>query len=94
MYRTPEDARALLRAAREIHAERHGVGTFTLGTHLRLEAAGQRTGIRPNGIRYHDAIEELEYEGAIEWAASARYAKGDKHYIITKRGLGMLRESG
>jgi hypothetical protein len=87
MYRTTEDARALLGAAREIHAERHGVQTFTLGTHLPLEAAGQRTGIRPNSMRYYDAIEELEYEGAIEWAASARYAKGDKHYGITQRGL-------
>ena len=82
-----EDARALLRAAREIHAERHGIETFMLGTHLPLQAAGQRTSIRPNGMRYHDAIEELEYEGAIEWAASARYAKGDKHYGITQRGL-------
>ncbi len=84
---TPEDARALLRTAQEIQAERHESQTFTLGTHLPLEAAGQRTGIRPNSIRYHDAIEELEYEGAIEWAASARYARGDKHYGITQRGL-------
>ena len=87
MYRTTEDARALLRAAQEIHAERHGIQTFGLGTHLPLEAAGQRTGIRPNSIRYHDAIEELEYEGAIEWATSARYARGDKKYVITQRGL-------
>ncbi len=87
MYRTTEDAGALLRTAQELHAERHGIQTFTLGTHLPLEAAGQRTGIRPNSMRYHDAIEELEYEGAIEWAASARYAKGDKHYGITQRGL-------
>ena len=87
MYRTTEDARALLWAAREIHALRHGVQTFTLGTHLPLQAAGQRTDISPNGMRYHDAIEELEYEGAIEWAAGARYAKGDKHYGITQRGL-------
>ena len=94
MYRTAEDARALLWAARQIHAERHRIKTFTLGTHLPLEAARPRTGIRPNSMRYHDAIEELEYEGAIEWAASARYAMGDKHYIITERGLEMLRESG
>jgi hypothetical protein len=87
MYRTTEDARALLRAAREIHAEHHGSQTFTLGTHLPLEAAGERIGIEPNSIRYHDAIEELEYEDAIEWAASARYAKGDKHYVITQRSL-------
>jgi hypothetical protein len=86
--------RAVRGAAHEIHSERHGEQTFTLGTHLPLEAAGQRTGIRPNSIRYHDAIEELEYEGAIEWDTGARYARGDKHYIITERGLEMLREPG
>ena len=87
MFLTTEDARALLRAAHEIHAERHGIQTFTLGTHLPLEAARQRAGIRPNSIRYYDAIEELEYEGAIEWDESARYARGDKHYVVTQRGL-------
>jgi hypothetical protein len=87
MFLTTEDARALLRAAREIHVERHGIQTFTLGTHLPLEVARQRTGIRPNNMRYHDAIEELEYEGAIEWDESARYARGDKHYVITQRGI-------
>jgi hypothetical protein len=87
MYQMTEDARALLRVAHEIHAERHGTHTFTPGTHLPLEAAGQRTGIMPNSIRYHDAIEDLEYEDAIEWAASARYARGKKHYVITQRGL-------
>jgi len=50
-----------------------------LSTHLALEAVGPRTGIRPNSIRYHDAIEEQEYEGAIEWDEAARYARGDKH---------------
>jgi hypothetical protein len=87
MYRTTEDARALLRAAHEVHAERHGSQTFTLGTHVPLEAAAERIGIRPNSIRYYDAIEELVYEGAIEWDESARYARGDKHYVITRRGL-------
>jgi hypothetical protein len=60
-----EDALTLLRAAREIHAERHGSQTFTLGTHLPLEEAGRRTGINPERLRYHDAIEELGHEGAI-----------------------------
>jgi hypothetical protein len=87
MYRMTEDARALLRAAQEIHAERHGSQTFTPGTHLPLEVAGQRTSINPERLRYYDAIKELEYEGAIEWAPSARYARGDKHYVITQRGL-------
>jgi hypothetical protein len=94
MYRTTEDARVLLRTAREIHAERHGSQTFTLGTHLPLDAAGQRTSINSERLRYYDAIKELEYEGAIEWDTGARYARGDKHYVITERGLEMLRESG
>jgi hypothetical protein len=92
MYRTTEDARALLRAAQEIHAERHGSQTFALGTHLPLEVAGQRTSINPGRLRYYDAIKELEYEGAIEWDESARYARGDKKHVISKRGLEMLRE--
>ncbi len=87
MEHTTEDARTLIRAAQEIHAERHGAHTFLPGTRLALLEAAERTGIRPNSIRYHDAIEELEYEGAIEWATSARYARGDKHYVITQRGL-------
>ena len=87
MYRTAEDGRALLKAAQEIHAERHGAQTFTPGTHLPLEAAGERTGIDPKRLRYHDAIDDLEYEGAIEWDESAR-ARGDKRYVITQRGLG------
>jgi hypothetical protein len=94
MNRTAEDGRELLRAAQEIHAERHGAQTFTPGTHLPLQAAGRRTGLSPNRLRYYDAVQDLEYEGAIEWATSARYARGDKHYVITERGLKMLPESG
>jgi hypothetical protein len=87
MYRTVEDGRALLKAAQEIHAERHGAQTFTSGTHLPLEAAGERIGLSPKRLRYYDAIQDLEYEGAIEWDESARYARGDKRYVITQRGL-------
>ena len=89
-----EDTRVLLQAAREIHAERHGAQTFTPGTHLPLEEAGRRSGLNPCRQRYYDAIAELEYEGAIDWDKSARYARGDKHYLITGRGLKMLREPG
>jgi len=85
-----EDTRPPLQSAQQILAEYQGAQTFTLGTHLPLEAAEQRSGIRPNGIRYHDAIEDLKYEGAIEWDKSARYARGDKHYLITGHGLKML----
>ena len=90
MEHTTEDARALIRAAQEIHAERHGAHTFLPGTHLPLLEAAKRTDIRPDRQRYHDAIEDLEYEGAIEWDVSARYARGDKHYVITRRGLDEL----
>ena len=52
-------------------------------------------GIRPDRFRYYDAVvKELEYEAAVEWDTSARYARGNTHYVITKRGLDMLRESG
>ena len=94
MYRTIEDGWALLQAAQEIHTERHGSQTFTSGTHLPLQAAGERTGLSPNRLRYYDAVQELEYEGAIEWDPSARYARGDKHYVITERGLKVLGEPG
>lgn len=87
MEQISEDARTLLRAAQEVHAERHGAQTFLPGTYLPFPEAAKRAGIRPDRQRYHDAIEELEYEEAIEWDPSARYARGDKHYIVTRRGL-------
>jgi DNA-binding PadR family transcriptional regulator len=87
MYRTTEDGRALLKAAQEIHAERHGARTFAPGTHLPLEAAGERIGLSPKWLRYYDAVQDLEYEGDIEWDERARYARGDKHYVITRAGL-------
>lgn len=94
MYRTTEqDALELLRSAQEIHAEQHGPQTFTLGMHVPLEAAAQHMGLSPERFRYYDAIKELEYEGTIEWDTSARYARGNKHYVITKRGLDMLHEN-
>ncbi len=94
-YRTTEqDALELLRSAQELHAERHGSQTFMLGTHIPLEAAAQRMSLSPQRIRYYDAIEELKYEAVIEWDESARYARGDKHYVITQHGLKLLREPG
>ena len=90
MGRAAEDGRALLEAAQQIHAERHGAQTFLPGTYLSFLEAATRTGIRSDRQRYHDSIEDLEYEGAIEWDTSARYARGDKHYLITWRGLKMV----
>jgi hypothetical protein len=87
MDRTVEDGRALLEAAKGIHAERHGAQTFTPGTHLPLEEAGERIGLSPKRLRYYDAVQDLEYEGAIEWDERARFARGDKHHVITQRGL-------
>jgi hypothetical protein len=87
MEQMSEDARAMIRAAEEVHAERHRTETFLPGTYLSFPEAAKRTGIRSDRQDYYDAIEELEYEGAIEWDPSARYARGDKHYVITQRGL-------
>jgi len=75
-----------------MHGERHGLRTFTPATHVPLEAAAERMGIRPGSRRYDAAIEELDYEGAIEWDESARYAKGTSTPIITERGLEILQE--
>ena len=82
-----EDARVLLRAAREVHVERSGAATFLPESRLLFAEAAKRSGIRSDRQRYYDALEDLEYEGAIEWDPSARYARGDKHYIVTQRGL-------
>jgi hypothetical protein len=87
MEHTTEDARALIGAAKEVHVERHGAHTFVPGTYLPFLEAARRTSIRSDRQRYHDALEDLEYKGAIEWDKSARYARGDKHYLITQRGL-------
>ena len=87
MEHVTEDAQALIRAAREVHVERHRAQTFLPGTLLPFLEAAKRAGIRPDRQRYYDAIEDLEYEGAIEWDESARYARGDKHYLMTQRGL-------
>ena len=87
MERVSEDARVLIRAATEVHAERHGVETFLPGSRLSFPEAARRSGIRSDRQRYYDALEDLEYEGAIEWDPSARYARGDKHYVVTQRGL-------
>jgi hypothetical protein len=93
MEHMSEDARAMIRAAQEVHAERHGEQTFLPGTRLPFPEAAKRIGIRSDRQRYYDAIEELEYERAIEWDTSARYARGDKHFLITRRGLdGVLEE--
>ena len=87
MEHRSEDARTLIRAAQEVHAELHGAQTFLPGTYLPFPKAAKRAGIRSDRQRYHDATEDLEYEGAIEWDPSARYARGDKHYVVTQRGL-------
>ena len=94
MSRAAEDGLALLEAAQQLHAERHRAQTLVPGTYLSFLKAVKRTGIRSDPQGYYDAIDDLEYEGAIEWDKSARYARGEKHYVITERGLEMLRESG
>jgi hypothetical protein len=71
-----EDAQVLIRAALEVHVERHGAKTFLPGALLPFLEAAERAGIRSDRQRYYGAIEDLEYQGAIEWDKSARYARG------------------
>ena len=94
MDRATGDGRALLEAAQQIHAERHGAQTSLPGTLLPFLDAAERAGIRSDPQRYFDAIVDLEFEGAIEWDESARYARGDKHYLVTRRGLDDLGSAG
>src|SRR5215213_532490 len=94
MEHMSEDARVLIRGAKEVHADGHGAETFLPGTYLSFLEAAKRTGIRSDRQRYYDAIEELEYEGAIEWDPGARYARGNKHYLITQRGMRDLGSTG
>jgi hypothetical protein len=63
MEHVSEGARVLLRAAREVHAERSGAATFLPGSRLLFPEAAKRSGIRSDRQRYYDALEELEYEG-------------------------------
>jgi hypothetical protein len=51
MYRVAEDGRALLEAAHQVHAERHGAQTFLPGTCLSFLEAAKRTGIRSDRQR-------------------------------------------
>ena len=87
MQPTTEDARALIRAAQEIHVERHGVQTFLPGTRLSFLEAAKRTGIRPDRQRYHDAIEDLELVSPGVSCAHVPLDGALVHYLITRRGL-------
>ena len=93
IVRTTEDARARIQTAREVHVERHGAKTLPHDTHPALEPAAQRLGLGPGSRRSGAAIEVLEQdEGAIERDQSARHHVGNTQYLITERGLAMLRE--
>ncbi len=82
-----KDAQRLLRAAGDLHAEREEGRPLLVGDILPLEKAATRANLDVERQPYHDAIAELEYEGAIEWDENARFARGAKHYLITRQGL-------
>ena len=63
MEHMSEDARALIRAAQEVHAERYGAQTFLPGTYLPFPKAAKRAGIRSDRQRYHDARDEVHQMG-------------------------------
>lgn len=87
-----EEALRLLRAARDIHAERDGAETFGLGVELDLAGAAGRVGTYGGSFLWEALVAELEWEGAISPGPVSRRAAGGGPYVLTLRGLRLLKE--
>ena len=88
-----EDALRLLRAASDIHAERDGAETFGPGAELDLAGAAERIGTYGGSLLWEARVAELEREGAIAPSPVSRHATGGVPYVLTLRGLRLLREA-
>lgn len=84
-----EDALRLLTAAHDIHDET--AGTFGPGTELDLAGAAERVGTFAGSLLWEACVVELEREGAIAPSPVARHAAGGVPYVVTLRGLRLLR---
>jgi hypothetical protein len=69
-----EDARALIRAAQEVHAERHGPQTFLPGTRLSFLDVAKRTGIRSDGQCYYECARVRDTLGGTSTTSSPSVA--------------------
>ena len=86
------DARQLLRATAEHHAELHQDKPLREGTYVTPHEAARRAGLEPGSPRCEAAINYLEGEGALEWDKSTHRAVGIAGFRMTQRGLQMLGE--
>ncbi len=84
-----EDALRLLRAARDIHAERDGAETFGPGAELDLTGAAERIGICGGSLLWEARV--AEGEGVIAPSPVSRHATSGVPYVLTLRGLRLLR---
>ena len=85
MEHMSEDAQVLIRAAREVHVERHGAQTFLPGTYLSFLEAAKRTGISPAPRSLDSSPEEVS---PVTGLATKR--KGGAHVAAySGRGVGL-----
>jgi len=55
--------------------------------------AAHVAGLNPDGLLYDPAIDYLMDEEAIEWVEGTAQAQTNPIYLITRRGLKMMREA-
>lgn len=84
-----EDTLRLLKAAHDLHDE--SAATFGPGTELDLAGASGRVGTSPGSLLWEACVAELEREGMIAQNPVARHAKGGIPYVVTLRGVRLLR---
>jgi hypothetical protein len=85
-----DDARTLLRAAYDIHAESNDPQTFQGGITLDMPGAGRRVKMPLGSERYSIAVWELEREQIIAQnpAPPARHMGRGTEYILSASGPG------
>jgi hypothetical protein len=90
--RTREDGMQLLRAMEEEHAERREGQPLQANTPVIPEALARRVGLSSTHERFDAAVGWLEEQNAIEWDERSGEVAGKRQYLLTGRGLEMLRE--
>lgn len=90
--RTSEDGMRLLQAMQEEHAERREGQPLQANTPVIPEAVARRVGLSPSHECFDAAVRWLEEQNAIEWDERSGEVAGKRLYLLTGRGLEMLRE--
>jgi hypothetical protein len=89
---TREDGMQLLRAMEEEHAERREGQPLQANTSVIPEALARRVGLSPRHERFDAAVGWLEEQNVIEWDERSGEVASKRLYLLTGRGLEMLRE--